>query len=1188
MKKLLYIYVSIMSAVILCFSIAPDSQAKVELVASISPIRPDTIEFKITHISPNDNPIGNQIWSVAESETGWNFFAEESGITAQRGTHWISIKTEHATTIRSLALSNTGNGEILYFGEQGDFGSVTVDSLGKFQAKSLKYLLETPIEFGDVWNTYAIGQKIVFQTRKFIFVLENGKIDTITSENGFHNSFSENGRFLVREFGIGLKELTLENQLILVNGGDILAEEVLVGITPGLNSEILIWGQSGKRYIQQSADTKISIDKIYSSGLISLANQARFYVIEDIGNETYAIGTLGKGLIFVDQDTNIKFILDSTNGFTDQSVNYLQVSKNKGLWIALDNEGAMYADSDLLILSYAKNSGVSGYVNQATYLNGKLVLATGNGVYQSKTHFLNKKKNGHFHFTNSKINEFIQVYSDQAVWDITSFSGRNIIAAESGVFVLKENLSEDESWSSEECHNSDNIGNISTNAYTLYPIPENNMLLVGMKNGLGKISFNKDGSCEVVKMDAVGALEIRSIAHEGNNLWLGTAFNGVLRADLGKLLAGQTLSQTTKSTSHFPGRNDVVIWNSDVMIINKSGISKAEYNADKDQILSQVLDLGFAENQYKISGASEYSNGKAWIVTSENLLQVAKNSQFNRYEISSIPDALIFDKSSTSTIVEDANGVLWFNSGSTLFRYDVSYDISDHLLPSIYIHNVVRNNDGVVLFSGNYFDQNGFLLKSQAKENIPILNYEHKNISISLSSSDFVNPEAVQYRYMLEGSGRSWSEWNHESVKVFSTLKEGEYVFRAQAKDEVGRVSEDVVYAFVILPPWFRTPWAYLGYLIVILTAMISVQKYVVMRKAHKAAKEQAEELERNKEVVKKLQEANDRLLQANKLKDEFLATTSHELRTPLTAILGFTDVLKEEIPEDAEYREFLNIIEDSGLRLMDTLNSLLDLAKLRAGIVEITLEKVNLYEQSVGEVSKFEKMAAQKGIELRVVKPLSDLYVESDVHALGRIFHNLLNNALKFTESGSVEVSFETQSDKVLMHVTDTGIGIDQQFLPDLFNAFIQESDGLSRSHEGTGLGLAICAGLAILMNAGISVRSAKGQGSRFTVELPIFQEATSDDFETNELLEESTLDRAGDRPGRELERTDRGHRAWEVDELEDGHSVNEMEELRPEHPIREVEGFRDDRSGRDADRPASPGDRAGKVPGLKKGEPS
>ena len=259
-----------------------------------------------------------------------------------------------------------------------------------------------------------------------------------------------------------------------------------------------------------------------------------------------------------------------------------------------------------------------------------------------------------------------------------------------------------------------------------------------------------------------------------------------------------------------------------------------------------------------------------------------------------------------------------------------------------------------------------------------------------------------------------------------------------------------------------------------------------MMVRAHRLAEEQAKDLDKEREFNKVLQEANDRLIKANKLKDEFLATTSHELRTPLTSILGFTAVLKDEIPENAEYREFLDIIEDSGTRLMETLNSLLDLAKLRAGMMDVNLEICDIYYQCRDGISGLQATAKRQGLALSMEKPKEALYVDLDVLGFLRIIYNLVGNAIKFTEEGSVKIRIEGEEDLVHIRVIDTGIGIDAEFLPKLFDEFVQESDGASRTHEGFGLGLAITARLVRLMSGTISVESIKGEGSVFTVTLP------------------------------------------------------------------------------------------------------
>jgi len=493
----------------------------------------------------------------------------------------------------------------------------------------------------------------------------------------------------------------------------------------------------------------------------------------------------------------------------------------------------------------------------------------------------------------------------------------------------------------------------------------------------------------------------------------------------------------------------------------------------------------FLPDSSKIFSLSQYGENAIVIAFKDKILFVEGLLSQSEPNIRT-PEGLKFDKVRTSSILVDSTGVVWFNNGSELIRYDPRYDVPGNKVFNAHIAQVTQSSTGEVLFHGVHRADNGGIALQQPDWSIPVLEYEERNLSFSFSATEFINPEAVQYRYRIVGADKDgWSEWSLESEVMTPSLKEGQYSIAVQAKDEIGRLSEASAYSFVILPPWYRTAWAYLGYLLFALAAIISARKYFLMRRSHKLAAEQAKELEREREVVKKLSEANDRLKQANKLKDEFLATTSHELRTPLTAILGFTSVLKDEIPEDAEYREFLDIIEDSGGRLMDTLNSLLDLAKLRAGIMDINLEAVNLYQATYQEVVQFQEAASRKGLKLRVERPEESYYAMADMHGLSRVLHNLVGNAIKFTDDGEVRVSFSKTAAGIEMHIQDTGIGIEAKFLPELFNAFIQESDGLSRTHEGTGLGLAITSGIVQLMGASIRVESEKGVGSTFIVVL-------------------------------------------------------------------------------------------------------
>ena len=232
------------------------------------------------------------------------------------------------------------------------------------------------------------------------------------------------------------------------------------------------------------------------------------------------------------------------------------------------------------------------------------------------------------------------------------------------------------------------------------------------------------------------------------------------------------------------------------------------------------------------------------------------------------------------------------------------------------------------------------------------------------------------------------------------------------------------------------------------------------------------------------LREGKEHAEEASRLKDALLTNISHELRTPLTSVLGFSQLLAEEIT-DPHHREFLGYIRESGQRLMNTLSAVLDLAWIEGDKTELSPEPIPLAAFSRDILNRFQPTAERKGLTLRLHAD-PDAEAVLDPTCLDRIITNLVDNATKFTDAGSVVLDVEPSAEDVTFCLTDTGRGIDPHFLPRLFDEFAQESTGASRLSEGTGLGLTIAHRLVDLMRGEIRVESAPGEGSRFTVRLP------------------------------------------------------------------------------------------------------
>jgi PAS domain S-box-containing protein len=233
-----------------------------------------------------------------------------------------------------------------------------------------------------------------------------------------------------------------------------------------------------------------------------------------------------------------------------------------------------------------------------------------------------------------------------------------------------------------------------------------------------------------------------------------------------------------------------------------------------------------------------------------------------------------------------------------------------------------------------------------------------------------------------------------------------------------------------------------------------------------------------------RLREAKVRAEEMTILKSAFLTNMTHEIRTPLTVILGFTTILRQGTRP--EYQRFISLIERSGRRLLLMLDSILDLAQLEAGTLKPEFARHNVADIANGVAESLRPIAEDKDIELSVRTDGASFVAVTDHAILSRVINNLIDNAVKFTESGAVDTLISSDNDEVRVEIRDTGIGIHEDFLPRIFDAFSQESTGLARTHQGSGLGLTVSAQLVELIGGRLTVKSEKGIGSTIQIRLP------------------------------------------------------------------------------------------------------
>lgn len=293
-----------------------------------------------------------------------------------------------------------------------------------------------------------------------------------------------------------------------------------------------------------------------------------------------------------------------------------------------------------------------------------------------------------------------------------------------------------------------------------------------------------------------------------------------------------------------------------------------------------------------------------------------------------------------------------------------------------------------------------------------------------------------------------------------------------------GKTSDDYrIYLYILV--------IVISFLVLSITA-VTIWNRSLKYQVNIKTKEIVDELTHRKMIERELISAREEAEKLSRLKSDFLTQISHEIRTPLNVILSANQFIKEEIglKEDEFAMTAIQSVEKASMRLIRTIESILYYSYAKAGFINPRIEMVDLEKDVVLPIIKeISEEAKQKGIELifQSSEPVS--LIAADKEFLNQIFLHLIDNAVKFTDEGRVEITLGVSQNHVYLRVSDTGRGIDEAFQKSLFTPFMQEERGYTRSYEGNGLGLSLTSELCRLLQAEISVDSAHGKGSTFTV---------------------------------------------------------------------------------------------------------
>ncbi|MBK6754097.1 MAG: response regulator [Flavobacteriales bacterium] len=479
-----------------------------------------------------------------------------------------------------------------------------------------------------------------------------------------------------------------------------------------------------------------------------------------------------------------------------------------------------------------------------------------------------------------------------------------------------------------------------------------------------------------------------------------------------------------------------------------------------------------------IYGLLAEDDGQLWMSTNKGIAQFDPLTHAVRSFDAS--DGLQGDEFNRYAYCKTSDGTLYFG-GVNGFNYFRPEELRPDTLPAVVHLTDIKLTNRSIAFGA---EASPLTIPTHLTRELVLPYVDAAMITFELATMEFSEPEEHRYQYRLDGFDTDWIMGGIDRSAVYTNLDPGTYTFHVRGDNRDGLWdTKGTTFQLIVLPPWWRTWWFYALCVLAVGGGIVLYIRMLTRQKKHL----ENTVATRTAELVK----AKERAEHSERVKQQFLANMSHEIRTPVNAISGMSTVLrrKEHLPAQQEH---LDAIATSSEALLGIVNEILDLSKIEAG--KLQLEKVRMEPRNVirNVIDVMRYRAEEKGLTL-------DAAIANDVPAtvlgdparLQQVLMNLVGNAIKFTERGSVHITLDVQerlTDAVMLRctVTDTGIGISPDRLPRVFDEFTQAESDHTRRFGGPGLGLTICNRLVEMQGGTVRAESEVGKGSSFTFTIP------------------------------------------------------------------------------------------------------
>ena len=735
-------------------------------------------------------------YGVTQDSRGVLFFANASGILEYDGVNWKLLKLPNQSRAYSVAYDQQQNR--VYVGGVGDFGYLSCDQFGNSNFISLKpYIPKIHRNFKHVWQTLVTSyQGTIFFTTSAIYLFKQGKIQVLqpSGKEPFHTTFFVEDNLYVREWGIGLQK-SQDGHLTLVPGGEAFAQERIYAMLPFDEKRLLIVTRTqglflydGKQFIPWQ--TELSPQYL---------EEAVVYFSKALGNKHFAISTARKGVIILDKQGKVVQKIDEATGLISPYIINL-FSDNKGnIWVAKTRGlGQVLLNSPFSF--YQRSLNLSSSIISSTIIDNKAYLGTlQNGILSIPWKYKpNYQDINNITMLNRQINNIYDIYIQ-----------KNDILAAYNAGIWAYNPQTKQSYTiAKDRH--------PWKFITVQKKPT--VLLAGARDGLLKI-IRKGDRWQAISVKG-NRESIPYLAEQKTGQLLISNDNGILsQITLNTSLDSVVYQQTYDTLQGLPSHqgNRVFQLKDQIVIATQKGIYR--YQEAQDRFIPHP-DFAKVVGNTPVRFAKGDAKGNVWLWIGQpndlNLVFLKKQDDHS-YELVKTPFQKL--KNTFTELgahinpIDDKNVI--FSTPEGAAHYDPSIKINYDRPYLCLVRKVETITEGdSLMFGGNFLDSLGHITHLQPEKNILKLPYTLNDLRFSFAATYYEDSDRLQYSYKLKGFEASWSSWSANTQKEYTNLREGTYTFQVRGKNIYDKVSTVATYTFTVLPPWYRTWWAYTFYIL--------------------------------------------------------------------------------------------------------------------------------------------------------------------------------------------------------------------------------------------------------------------------------------------------------------------------------------------------------------------------------------